>query len=311
MLHAATQGICWQDHDTSLRHTNNGVTFPNLKMFFLMSTLLYPTKSSTFFLVAMMIFANCFAQKPFKGSSGRFKRIVWSDEFNYKGLPDSSKWFFERGYVRNSELQYYTQRPENVFAQDGTLVISALNDSLIEGGKLYPVSSASLTTKGKKEWTYGRLEVRAKLPSSLGTWPAIWTLGANRSIVGWPACGEIDIMEHVGYIPDTVFFTVHTAKYNHVKKNSKGASKPYPGISSEFHIYAIEWFKDRIDWYMDDKKVFTYKNEQGDKEAAWPFDAPQYLILNLAFGGAWGGTKGVDISSLPQRFYIDYVRLFQ
>lgn len=261
--------------------------------------------------LVLLFFVGCSVQKPYKGGSGKFTHLVWADEFNDNGLPDTTKWTYETGYVRNKELQYYTrQRLDNVKVQEGNLVISALNDSLQSPSSLHPITSASLTTKGKKEWKYGRIEVRAKFTSSLGTWPAIWMLGSNISQVGWPAAGEIDILEHVGYMPDTIHFNVHTAKYNHVKKTSKGSKIFYPNAIKDFHVYALEWFPDHLDWYMDDKKVFSYANENTGIEA-WPFNAPQYLILNLAFGGAWGGSKGVDIKSLPQRFYIDFVRLYQ
>jgi beta-glucanase (GH16 family) len=128
--------------------------------------------------------------------------------------------------------------------------------------------------------------------------------------VGWPACGEIDILEHVGYQPDTVHFNVHTKKYNHVAKNNRGVSVGDKAPYDRFHIYALEWFPDRIDWYYDGKKVFSFANE-GTGSDAWPFDKPQYLILNFAFGGAWGGQKGVDTSSLPQQMLVDYVRIYQ
>lgn len=246
-----------------------------------------------------------------KGSSGKYKKLVWSDEFNYNGLPDNHKWSYESGYVRNKELQYYTTaRLENASVENGYLTITAKNDSLRIDNQLYPITAASLTTKEKKDWTYGRFEVRAKIPSSLGTWPAIWMLGTDIKNVGWPACGEIDIMEHVGYMADTVHFNVHTEKYNHVKKTGKGIQIPFTAPYSDFHVYAVEWFEDHIDWYMDDNKVFTYTNE-GSGNDSWPFHKPQYLILNLAFGGAWGGVKGVNVSSLPQLFLIDYVRVYQ
>lgn len=261
--------------------------------------------------LALLLTLAAAAQQPFPGGSGRYTRLVWSDEFNGAGLPDTAKWAYEKGYVRNKELQYYTAgRPENARLQKGHLVITALRDSLRHEGRVHPITSASLHTRGRQSWTYGRMEVRARFPSSLGTWPAIWTLGTNIGTVGWPACGEIDILEHVGYMPDTVHFNVHTRRYNHATGTGKGTKIPYKAPYSDFHVYAVEWFPDRIDWYMDDRKVFTYANE-GTGTDAWPFDAPQYLILNLAFGGAWGGSRGVDGGALPQQFLIDYVRIYQ
>jgi beta-glucanase (GH16 family) len=272
-------------------------------------------RSSTASLFALFFITSCSSptgeKQPEEKSATSFKKLVWSDEFDQNGLPDETKWSYEEGYLRNNEMQYYTaRRSENAKVENGNLVITARNDSLKDGDKTYPVTSASLITKGKKEWTYGRIEVRAKLPSSLGTWPAIWTLGTNINEAGWPDCGEIDILEHVGYMPDTVHFNVHTEKYNHVKNTGKGTKISAPGVYNDFHVYAIEWYKDRIDWFMDGKKVFTYQDE-GTGTGAWPFNAPQYLILNLAIGGAWGGQKGVDVHSLPQSFLIDYVRVYQ
>lgn len=261
--------------------------------------------------IVSLLGACAVQQTPFAGGSGSFKKLVWQDEFNGTGLPDASRWDYEQGYVRNRELQYYTvARSQNARIENGNLVITALHDSLKTDKGLFPVTSASLHTRGRQSWTYGRIEVRAKVPSSLGTWPAIWTLGTNIGAVGWPACGEIDIMEHVGYMPDTVHFNAHTSKYNHVKGIGKGTRIFVKEPHQTFHVYAIEWFPERIDWYFDDRKVFTFANEQSGKDA-WPFSEPQYLILNLAFGGAWGATRGVDTGSLPQQFFIDYVRVYQ
>ena len=141
-------------------------------------------------------------------------------------------------------------------------------------------------------------------------WPAIWMLGTNRRQTGWPACGEIDIMENVGYAPDTIHANVHMKKYNHSIGTGKGdkitADKPY----EKFHIYAVEWFADRMDFYLDDKKYFSFANEKTGYDA-WPFDKPHYLILNTAIGGAWGGQKGIDNNIFPQKYYIDYVRVLK
>lgn len=244
------------------------------------------------------------------GQVSKNKELVWSEEFNYSGTPDPKKWSFEKGYIRNDELQYYTDRPENVRVEDGYLVIEARLDSLEVDGEVHPVTSSSIITKNKAEWQYGRIEVRAKIPSSLGTWPAIWMLGKNIDQVGWPAAGEIDILEHVGYEPEKIHVNVHTKAYNHSIGTGKGTTIDFPRPYDDFHVYAVDWSQEKIDFFVDDKKVFTFENENKSKDE-WPFDQPFFLILNLAIGGAWGGQQGVDLSSLPQKYYIDYVRVYQ
>jgi len=251
--------------------------------------------------------------------------MVWSDEFNIDGLPDSSKWNYEQGFVRNQEAQYYTHaRKENARVENGHLVIEARRETWPNPGydadasarrwqrsrKTSEVTSASLVTLEKATWTYGRIEVRAKLPQGRGVWPAIWMLGTNISDIGWPACGEIDIMEYVGYDPNRIHANVHMKKYNHSIGTGKGAKiktpKPYEG----FHVYAVEWTGERMDFFFDDQKYFTFENEHSGFDA-WPFDKPHYLILNLAIGGSWGGQKGIDTNIFPQTFLIDYVRVYQ
>ena len=250
-------------------------------------------------------------------------KLVWSDEFDKPGLPDSSKWTYEVGFIRNNEQQFYTQaRTENARIEDGKLVIEARKEQFknpnydptakgkgTRNREFAQYTSASLTTRGKASWTYGRIEVRAKLPSGRGTWPAIWTLGTNRT-AGWPACGEIDIMEFVGYEPDIIHANIHTKKYNHVLKTGKGNKLTVTKASEEFHTYAVEWFPDHMDFFVDNQKYFTFKNE-GTGSDVWPYDKDQYLILNLAIGGSWGGQKGIDDAIFPQRYYIDYVRVYQ
>ncbi len=234
-------------------------------------------------------------------------KLVWSDEFDAPGLPDPARWDYEEGLVRNRELQYYTRaRKENARVENGTLVIEARKEDY----KNAKYTSASLITLGEASWTYGRIEVKAKIPTGRGLWPAIWTLGTDRRQTGWPACGELDIMENVGFDPDTIHANIHTKKYNHVKRTNKGAKiKPFRPYDA-FHVYALDWFPDRIDFYFDKEKYFTYENEKSGEEA-WPFDKPQYLILNIAVGGSWGGQKGVDDSVFPQRMLVDYVRVYQ
>jgi beta-glucanase (GH16 family) len=234
-------------------------------------------------------------------------KLLWEDNFDGTGLPDSKIWSYEVGYIRNKEAQYYTEnRAENARIENGNLIIEARKDKW--DGK--EITSASITTYGKKSVLYGRIEVRAKLPTGVGTWPAIWMLGnSHREGTRWPACGEIDIMENVGYDPDVIHANIHTKAYNHVKGTNKGnkitIEKPY----ENFHVYAVEWFEDHMDFFVDDEMYFSFKNEKTGNDV-WPFDKPHYLILNLAIGGGWGGTKGIEDSIFPQKYFIDYVKVY-
>lgn len=158
---------------------------------------------------------------------------------------------------------------------------------------------------------YGRIEVKAKLPTGKGTWPAIWMLGNNiKEGSRWPDCGEIDIMENVGYEPDKIYANVHTKKYNHSIGTGRGSSSVMEKPYENFYVYALEWDKNELRFYVDGKLYFTCKND-GTGVDAWPFDQPQYLILNLAIGGAWGGQQGIADDLLPQKYYIDYVRVYK
>jgi len=253
-------------------------------------------------------------------------KLVWADEFDRDGLPDATKWTYEEGFIRNQELQYYTvARTNNARVENGRLIIEAHKErypnpryradapeSRWQQRRPYAeyYTSASLTTEGRAAWTYARIEVRAKLPSGRGTWPAIWTLGTNIRQVGWPACGEIDIMEYVGHEPGVIHANVHTRGFNHTRGDGRGSRIRVPDAEQTFHVYAVEWTPQRLDFFVNDRKYFTLEND-GTGVDSWPFDAPQYLILNLAIGGAWGGQKGVDDTIFPQRFEIDYVRVYQ
>lgn len=243
-------------------------------------------------------------------------QLVWSDEFNYSGLPDPAKWGYDVGGHGwgNKELQFYTERrKENARVEDGHLIIEARRD----GSSRNKYTSARLVSKGKGDWTYGRFEVSAKLPSGRGTWPAIWMLPSLNSYGngGWPDNGEIDIMEHVGYDPDVVHASAHTKAYYHSIGTQKTAKIEVPNARTAFHLYSIEWTPKEIRWYVNGKHYFTFLNERATQPAAdykeWPFDKPFHLILNLAVGGTWGGAKGVDQSIWPQRMEIDYVRVYQ
>ena len=252
-------------------------------------------------------------------------KLVWSDEFDYTGLPDPDKWTYEEGFIRNAEMQFYrSQRKENTWVADGVLTIRAIKEHypnpLHRAGAAakdwkhartdVEYTSASITTKGKAAWSRGRIEVKAKIPTGRGMWPAIWMLGLAPDHRGWPACGEIDILENVGYQPNVVHANAHTGKYNHRRGNNKGASLKVDQPFADFHVYAIEWTGEKIDFYFDDNKYFTYENEKSGVDA-WPYDWPHYLILNIAVGGGWGGQKGIDDSIFPQTMLVDYVRVYQ
>lgn len=241
---------------------------------------------------------------------GKDWKLVWYDEFNSGELPDTSKWNYDTkgnsyGWG-NNEAQWYTAaNPKNTVISDGTLKIIARNEPI--SGKQY--SSGRLTTKGKGDWKYGKVEVRAKLPSGNGTWPAIWMLASENEYGGWPKSGEIDIMEHVGFDPDTVFSTVHTDKFNHIKGTQVGEKLGLPTSTTEFHIYTLEWEENEIRSIVDGKLYFTFLKTGGFE--AWPFDQAFHLILNLAIGGGLGGQHGIDNNKFPHTFEIDYVRVFQ
>jgi beta-glucanase (GH16 family)/ribosomal protein S19 len=235
-------------------------------------------------------------------------QLVWSDEFDYQGYPDSNKWGYDigAGGWGNQELQYYTNRLENARVENGRLIIEARKENY--GGAQY--TSARLKTRYKGDWLYGRIEVRAKLPGGTGTWPAIWMLPTDNVYGGWPNSGEIDIMECVGYDPWRVYFTIHTAAYNHMLGTQKGSSTILNDPQNNFYTYALEWYPDRLDFYVDNVKYFTFYKEKDDY-TVWPFDQRFYLILNIAVGGTWGGAQGVDPNVFPQRMEVEYVRVYQ
>lgn len=236
--------------------------------------------------------------------------VVWSDEFNYTGVPDTSKWNYDLGARDgwgNNELQYYTHESKNVRVENGNLIIEAHNDSIENKG----FTSSRIVSKGKGDWLYGRIEVRAKLPSGKGTWPALWMLSTDWSYGGWPASGEIDIMEHVGYDPGVIHGSIHTEAYNHIKQTQKEGKITIPDAQDNFHVYAIDWQKNKIDFFVDDKLYHRVARDPKDDFKGWPFDKKFHLLMNLAIGGNWGGKEGVDMSIWPQRMEVDYVRVYQ
>lgn len=232
------------------------------------------------------------------------RKLKWQEEFGVAGLADSTRWSYDIGGNGwgNNELQTYTaQDSSTAVVKEGKLLITAYKE-----GAGY--KSARLVTRGKQAFLYGRMEIRAKLPQGRGTWPAIWMLGTNIEQVGWPKCGEIDIMEHVGYDPGVIVGTVHSEQYNHMIGTQITGQMNVPDFATQFHVYAIEWSAEKIDFYVDEK-LYVSIPKKGLKE--WPFDAPHYLLLNLAVGGNWGGKMGVAEDIFPAKYEIDYVRWYE
>ncbi|HAQ20548.1 MAG TPA: glycosyl hydrolase family 16 [Prolixibacteraceae bacterium] len=226
--------------------------------------------------------------------------LVWSDEFNYSGLPDTLKWGNEVGFIRNNELQYYTKkRIENSRVENGNLMIIGKKESY----KTAKYSSASLVTVNKHNWTYGKIDARMKLPTGQGMWPAFWMLGQNRTKIGWPKCGEIDIMEHINN-ENILYGTLHWHNKEHTSSGGKT-----PCNVSQYHNYSVEWDKDAVKWFLDGKKYWevSIKDSINSTEE---FHKPHYIILNLAIGGDW--PKSPDsLTIFPDTMFVDYVRVYQ
>ncbi|MGE5395879.1 MAG: family 16 glycosylhydrolase [Candidatus Saccharibacteria bacterium] len=249
--------------------------------------------------------------KPGTGVPTGTYELVWSDEFDYSGLPNNQKWSYDTdgnasGWG-NNEAQYYTNaRLKNSEVKDGNLFINVIKEDF--EGKKY--TSARLVTRSKGDWLYGKVEVRAKLPEGRGLWPAIWMLPTDWAYGGWPASGEIDIMENVGYDPYVIVGSAHTQTYNHVKGTQKSGKINIADCYTTFHNYILEWEVNEYRLYVDDKLYFTFTNEKTGFPA-WPFDKRFHLLLNVAVGGNWGGVKGIDDTIFPRSMVIDYVRIYQ
>jgi beta-glucanase (GH16 family) len=226
--------------------------------------------------------------------------IIWSDDFNYTGLPDSTKWGNEVGFIRNNELQYYTNRRiENSVVKNGNLMIIGRKESY--NGANY--TSASINTLEKFSFMYGKVEARMKLPVGQGMWPAFWMMGENIKKVGWPRCGEIDIMEHI----NSTLILVGTAHWHNEKHVSSGSRIPCD--VRQYHNYSIEWNQDSLRWLLDNKRYYAVCIKDSINSTA-EFHKPFYLLLNLAIGGNW--PKNPDATTVfPDTVFVDYVRLFR
>jgi beta-glucanase (GH16 family) len=247
-------------------------------------------------------------------TTGKQWVLKWSDEFNGTGLPDSTKWVYDFGDWGwgNNELQYYTaERVENARQEDGNLIIEAKKDDMG-----HPWTSARLTTRGKQSFLYGKIEFRAKVPVGRGTWSAGWLLGnAYVDEKSWPNCGEVDVLEMVGYQTDSVtkvakaHASIHCGAYYFKLKNQPTKIRDIKNVDGEFHSYTMEWMPDKIVISVDGVRYFKYNDTR--TALSWPYDKPQNLILNLAMGGGMGGVKGVDSTMTSQKLIFDYIRVYE
>jgi beta-glucanase (GH16 family) len=238
-------------------------------------------------------------------------KLVWNDEFAQPdgSSPDSTKWSYDIGRGEsgwgNNESECYTKRTNNVRVEAGQLVIEARREKF--GGAAF--TSARLQTKCS--WTYGRFEARIKIPQGQGIWPAFWMLGTNIAAVGWPACGEIDIMENIGREPTLVHGTIHGPGYS----GDKGIGGPCllpdkAAFTDDFHLYAMEWSTNQISWFVDGRQYFTVTSTNLPPGKSWVYTQPQSILLNLAVGGNWPG-KPDGTTTFPQRMSVDYIRAYE
>ncbi|CAL2080855.1 family 16 glycosylhydrolase [Tenacibaculum sp. 190524A02b] len=242
--------------------------------------------------------------KPTQGSNYIYNNLVWEDDFIINGAPDTSKWTYDIGTGTNgwgnNESQYYTNRADNVVVENGHLIITAKKEDYM--GSAY--TSARLKTEGLFDFKYGRVEIKAKLPGSAGTWPALWMLGSNFSTIGWPRCGEIDIMEQTGNDKNTVLATCHWFDTASNTKADFGQTTSITNATIAFHKYTLEWTPESIKMYVDDVKYYELANN-----ANLPFDQNFFLLFNIAMGGTLGGS--IDAAFLQETMEIDYVKVYQ
>lgn len=263
--------------------------------------------------VKMVLTATLLAVMPAQAADLSGWRLVWADEFSQAdgSAPSPTNWVYDLGGDGwgNNELETYTNRRENSRIEKGVLVIEARKETFTGGdNKARDYTSARLKTAGRQAWTHGRLEARMKIPRGQGIWPAFWTLGANAASAGWPKCGEIDIMENIGKEPMTVHGTIHGPGYSGAGGIGGLLTIEKP-LADEFHLYAIEWTTNRIDWFLDDRLYFSVAPARLPKGKTWVYDKPQFIILNLAVGGSWPGNPD-PTTTFPQQLLIDYVRVY-
>ncbi len=261
----------------------------------------------SFLLVTVLVISSCATDDT--QTVATFTELVWQDEFDTEGTPNPANWGYDIGTGvngwGNNELQYYTNRTENITVQNGILIISAKEESF-EGSNY---TSAKILTKGKLEQAYGRFEARIRLPSGKGMWPAFWMLGTNIDEVGWPNCGEIDIMENAGSAPTIVSGAVHGPGYSGGTPIVKKYDLVNDRFDAGFHIFGIEWGPEYINYYVDD--VLYNQITPEDVTGEWVFDnGPFYIIINLAVGGLFDGPPDGN-TIFPQTMLVDYVRVYK
>ena len=264
-----------------------------------------------FFLFSLLTISSCVNSDDHSSITNKKNgcvKLLWEDNFEGKSL-DQSKWNIYSGNgcpeicgFGNNELQYYSDDVKNISVDSGQLIITATFDSNF--------TSSKITTSGKLDINKGYLEISAKLPVSIGSWPAIWLLPTLDRPLNWPMDGEIDVMENVGYNPGIVYGTIHTKAYNHINGTEKSDSVFVKDAHSNFHIYGLNWTDSTLEWYVDEKLFNKVNRLKSDGLEQWPFEEEYHLIINQAVGGDWGGRFGIDTSSYPQKFCIDYVRYY-
>ncbi|MGB8007427.1 MAG: glycoside hydrolase family 16 protein [Terriglobales bacterium] len=275
-----------------------------------------PRFAASFTFVILLTFVCASQTTPTPAKSANEWKLVWSDEFNGpdEAPVDPSKWVLETGGKGwgNEELEYYTDRASNVSLHDGKLVIKAVAEKYASSdGVTSNYTSGRLKTSGKFSQAYGRFEARIKLPSGQGMWPAFWMLGDDIEKVGWPACGEIDIMENVGKEPGVIHGSIHGPGYT----GNTGIEAPYrlrgkERFSDDFHVFAVEWDSDSVSFFVDHNLYVRRTRADLKPGWKWVFDKPFFLILNLAVGGDWPGNP--DASTVfPQSMLVDYVRVYE
>lgn len=244
----------------------------------------------------------------FSADSYEGMELIWADEFE-ETVINTDYWTHELGANGwgNNELQNYTSSTDNSFINTGKLVIEATNKP--SGGASY--SSARMVSKGKQSFQYGRIDIRAKLPEGQGIWPALWMLGDNIDEVGWPACGELDIMELVGHLPSTLYGTAHWGAEGQGFSTYRTGEYELSGskFSDAFHVFSLEWEADKVIWLLDDEP-FHEVTKASIEGAAYRFNAPFFFIMNIAVGGNWPGSPDAS-TKFPQRMFVDYIRVFQ